>query len=105
MAGAQRVLEMQLGTVVLADCRLDAAFSHHGVAVAHAQLGRQDDLHALLRSRERGRASAPAAADDQHVGGHELRAGQIDVVDQRIRLEMVREVRLARGTPIRPDCQ
>ena len=95
VAGAQRVLEVQLRAVVLADGGLDAAFGHHGVAVAQAQLGGEDHLRALLGRGERRGAAAAAAADDQHVGGHELRAGDVDVVDQRVGLQQAREIRLA----------
>ena len=94
MTGAQRVLEVQLRTVVRAHGSLDAAFGHDGIAVAQTQLGREDHLRALLRRGERRGAAAAAAADDQHVGGRELRAGEVDIVDQRIALQLARDLRL-----------
>ena len=52
-----------------------------------------------------GRAACAAAADDQHVGGGELRPGDVVVVDQRIALQDARDVRLTRVAAICADLQ
>jgi hypothetical protein len=105
VAGPQGVVEVQLGTVILADGGLDPTFGHHRVAVAEAQLGGEDDLGAGLFGRERRGAAAATAADDQHIGRHQLRAGDVDVVDQRVGLQVAREVRLAGGAAVDPDAR
>ena len=45
----------------------------------------------LCRGECRG-APATSTTNDQHIGGHELGTGNVDVVDQRIGLQMPREI-------------
>ncbi|SAL87748.1 hypothetical protein AWB67_07470 [Caballeronia terrestris] len=104
MPGAQGVLEVNLRAVVFSNGRLDPAFCHHGIAVAQAQLGSEDHSRALIRRGERRSASA-AAADDQHIGTHELRAGDVDIVDQPIRLKVARKIRLTGLVAVHSDGQ
>ncbi len=47
---------------------LHAAFGHHGVGVAHAQLGGDERFHALARGGDGSPAARAAAADDEQVG-------------------------------------
>ncbi len=103
VTGAQRVLEVQLGTVVRAHGGLDAAFGHDRVAVAQAQLGREDHARALRGSGQRRGAPAAATADDQYVGRRQLRPGDVDVVDQRIGLQVARDLRLAGLAAVHAD--
>ena len=69
MAAAHGVQIMVVGGVLLGlGRRLDAALGHHGVGVAHAQLGGDDDLGPVLLGQERRGRARSAAADDQDVG-------------------------------------
>ena len=47
---------------------LHAALGHHGVGVAHAQLGGDQRLDAIARRGDRGPAASAAAADDEKIG-------------------------------------
>ena len=47
---------------------LDAAFRHHGIGIAHPQLGHQQHLGAVFMGLDGCRAARAAAADDQHIG-------------------------------------
>ena len=62
------VLEMQLGTVVLAHGGGEAAARHRGRAAGGAALGHLDDANAGFGTFECGHGAGRAAADDQHVG-------------------------------------
>ncbi len=80
VAAAHDVEVVVIGRVLLAlRSRLDAALRHHGVGVAVAQLGGDDDLGALLLGEDRGRGAGAAAADDQDVG-FVGRVGKVDLL-------------------------
>ena len=100
---AQRVFEVPLRAVVGADCGLDAAFCHHRVAVAQAQLGGEHHLGTFLGRGERRSTPCAATADDQYIGAHELRAGNVDIVDEGVGMKLARHIGLAWLAAIHPD--
>jgi hypothetical protein len=79
---------------------MDSTFCHHGIAVTQTQFGGEDYSCAFLCGSKRCSASAAAAADDQHIGGHHLRAGDVHIVDQCVGLKVAGQIRLARFAAI-----
>ena len=68
MAAAHGVEIMARWRIRARNGGLHSAFGHHGIGVAHAQLGGDQRLHAFARGRDGGPASGAAAADDEKVG-------------------------------------
>ena len=68
MAAAHGVETMARGRIRARNRGLHSAFRHHGVGVAHAQLGGDQRLHALARGCDGRPAARAAAADDEKVG-------------------------------------
>ncbi len=68
VAAADGIHVMIEGRVAFLSGPLDAAFSHHGVRIAVAQLGDHDHLGACLGSHERRRGAGAAGTDDEYIG-------------------------------------
>ena len=81
MTAAVGVEEVLCGGVVGLVGGLNAALGHHGVRVAHAELGDDQNLCTRVVGLDRRRRACAAAADDQNVGLI-VRVGQINVLSQ-----------------------
>ena len=101
----ERVLEVSLGAVVRADRGLDAAFGHDGVAVAQAQLGREDDLRAGRLPRPAPRRSLRRRRRRPARRWWRAAPRRCRLVDQRIALQDARDVGLTGIAAICPDLQ
>ena len=67
VAAAEGVQEVLGRAVVGLIGGLDAALGHHGVGVAHAQLGDHHDVGTAVVGLDGRRSAGAAAADDQHI--------------------------------------
>ena len=105
VAAFDGVVKVLLQAVFRADCRLNAAFGHHGIAVADTQLVRHNHARACFGRRQRCRRARTAAADNQYVGVQVFRARQIIVVNQGMADQQFRQIRMAVIARVRPDGQ
>ena len=99
------VVKVLLQAVFRADCRLNAAFGHHGIAVADTQLVRHNHARACFGCRQCRCCARTAAADHQDVGVQVFRARQIIVVNQGMADQQFRQIRMAVIARVRPDGQ
>ena len=78
MAAAESIQVVDSGGIVFLVGSLDTALGHHGVGIAHAQLGDDHYLGAGVVSLDSGRGTGTATTDNQHVGVV-IDLGQIDI--------------------------
>ena len=84
VAAFDGVVKVLLQAVFRSDRSLNAAFCHHGIAVANTQFVRHDDARACFGCRQRCCRTRTAAANYQYVSIQVFSARQIIVINQRL---------------------